>query len=476
MSVLTTSRNDELSYDQISNGRRWFLLILASIGSSIIYAPAYLKAVFYNPLQQALGVTNTELGAVFGAYAIAALICYLPSGIIADKVRMRTLSSVGFLSTGVLTAVYAMLPSLGLLYAVFILMGITTIFIWWGVRYKLVRLVSKEDEYPRRIGLSYGIYGVAGLLIGLVSTAIVAIVGSNLKLGVSIYLWFLAIIILLLGVLSLLFIPKFAGEIKHEEGFHLSEFISAFRNPVVWIAAVSLFFVYFFYTGVTYTTPYMTGILGASLAVTTIVANVRNYGITLLSGPAFGFIANKFKPSTTIMVGSLAFIVALGALMILPEKSSVIVVALILVILLGFIANGSFSVVSAQLTEGKVPLHYFGAATGLLSIIGFLPDTFSSTWFGAIMDGRTLRDGAGNVINDSAGNPIVQASAYQIIFVILIVAAVLGALASLVLFLYLRSKKPTDTPTVEDVDWDAAMAQPVVTPPEFDHSDAARAF
>jgi MFS family permease len=427
---MANSPSDEKSYADLSSGRRWFLLILASIGSSIIYAPAYLKAVFYDPLQKALGVSNTELGAVFGAYAITALICYLPSGILADKVRMRTLSSVGFISTAVLTFVYAMLPSLAVLYVVFILMGVTTILIWWGVRYKLVRLVSKEDEYPKRIGLSYGIYGVAGLLIGLVSTAIVAAVGENLGLGVSIYLYFLSAVILVLGILSLMFIPKFAGEIKTEGGFSLSEFTTAFRDPVVWIAAISLFFVYFYYTGVTYTTPYMTGVLGVSLAAATIVANVRNYGITLLSGPIFGWIANKFRPSVVIAIGSLVFIGALLVMMYLPTGPGVMVVACVLVVLLGFIANGAFGVVSAQLTEGKVPLTYFGAATGLLSIIGFLPDTFSSTWFGAIMDAQT----------DAAGN--VAASAYQQIFWILNGAALLAAVASLGLYLYLRKTRP----------------------------------
>lgn len=428
---MANSTSNEKSYADLSSGRRWFLLILASIGSSIIYAPAYLKAVFYDPLQKALGVTNTELGAVFGAYAITALICYLPSGILADKIRMRTLSSVGFISTAVLTFIYAMLPSLTVLYIVFIAMGVTTILIWWGVRYKLVRLVSKEDEYPKRIGLSYGIYGVAGLLIGLVSTAIVAMVGENLGLGVSIYLYFLSAVILILGILSALFIPKFAGEIKTEGGFSLVEFTQAFRDPVVWIAAISLFFVYFFYTGVTYTTPYMTGVLGVSLAAATIVANVRNYGITLLSGPIFGAIANKFRPSIVIAIGSVVFVGALLVMMYLPSGASVMVIACILVVLLGFIANGAFGVVSAQLTEGKVPLTYFGAATGLLSIIGFLPDTFSSTWFGAIMDAQT----------DAAGN--VAAGAYQQIFWILIGSAVLAALASLGLYLYLRKARPS---------------------------------
>ena len=134
---MVNSLADEKSYADLSSGRRWLLLAIASMGSSIIYAPAYLKAVFYDPLREALGVTNTQLGAVFSAYAITALICYLPSGILADKIRMRTLATVGFTSTALLTFVYATLPSLGVLYAVFVLMGVTTILIWWGVRYKL---------------------------------------------------------------------------------------------------------------------------------------------------------------------------------------------------------------------------------------------------------------------------------------------------------------------------------------------------
>ena len=40
MTASMPSKNTEVTYDQISKGRRWFLLILASIGSSIIYAPA----------------------------------------------------------------------------------------------------------------------------------------------------------------------------------------------------------------------------------------------------------------------------------------------------------------------------------------------------------------------------------------------------------------------------------------------------
>ncbi|MDR0782271.1 MAG: hypothetical protein LBE83_00705, partial [Propionibacteriaceae bacterium] len=169
----------------------------------------------------------------------------------------------------------------------------------------------------------------------------------------------------------------------------------------------------------------------------TIIANVRNYGITLLSGPAFGYIANKFKPSTTIAVGSGLFIAVLAVVRFLPTGTGMVVVAACLVILLGFIANGSFGVVSAQLTEGKVPLHYFGAATGLLSIIGFLPDTFSSIWFGRIMDASANAEG------------VVAASAFHTIFYILMISAALAAFFSIVLYVYIR-RNQNKLDTVDD--------------------------
>ena len=109
MSLLAKSKG-EVTYKELSTLHKWALVVLISMGSSIIYAPMYLKNVFYDPLMQALGATNAYLGLMVSAYGIAAMICYLPSGIVADKFRMRTLAWVGFIATAVLVFVYAMLP------------------------------------------------------------------------------------------------------------------------------------------------------------------------------------------------------------------------------------------------------------------------------------------------------------------------------------------------------------------------------
>lgn len=422
--MLTGLKNEKRASD-LSRGYRIFLLILVSMGSSTIYAPAYLKGVFYDPLMQALGVSNAQLGALLSAYAITATICYLPSGIVADKIRVRTLAWVGFCSTGLLTYVYALLPSFGTLMLIFVGMGFTTILIWWGIRYKLVRLISGEAEYSKNIGLSYGIYGAAGLIVGLANTFIISSLAANIGLAVRTLLIFLGTLILLLGILSFLFIPKFEGEVGSSEKstFDFRSVGIALKSPVVWLAALCMFFVYFFYTGVTYTTPYLQNAIGAPLAVVSIVSVVRTYGITLLSGPIFGWLADKANsPSKIIIAGSLASALGILALVILPAKTSMAVVAAIVIIFLGFIANGTFGIVSGQLTEGKVPLTIFGTATGILSVVGFLPDTFSSTWFGAIMDQK--------------GN-----DAFADIFWINIAAALLAAFAAIALMAYVKRNK-----------------------------------
>lgn len=51
MSLLAKSKG-EVTYRDISTLHKWALVILISMGSSIIYAPMYLKNVFYDPLSK----------------------------------------------------------------------------------------------------------------------------------------------------------------------------------------------------------------------------------------------------------------------------------------------------------------------------------------------------------------------------------------------------------------------------------------
>lgn len=407
MSILAKSKG-EVTYKDLTGFHKWFLIVLISMGSSIIYTPMYLKGVFYDPLMTALGCTNADLGAMVSFYGIVALICYLPSGILADKFRMRTLAWVGFIGTAVLTFLYAMLPSVQMCYVLFGGMGLTSILIWWGTRFKVIRLCCEEDEYPARIGVSYSIYGVAGLVIGMINVAIVAAIPDTTFAMQSVII-FLGVLIAILGVLSFIFIPDFKGEIdKNAKLFSLSEVVTAIKHPGVIWACLAYFFVYLVYMGVTYTTPFMTTCFAAPVAIVSVVGLIRTYGIGLIAGPAAGIFADKLKsPSKSILIFFAASVIVLAAFMIMPREASMVIPIAVLVVVLGFVTYGAFSIGSSPLTEAKVPMSIFGTASGLLSVIGFLPDTFVHTWFGGLIDAQ-------------------GADAFNTIFIALVVFAVLG--------------------------------------------------
>lgn len=384
MSFLAKSKG-EVTYKDLSGIHKWFLIILISMGSSVIYTPMYLKGVFYDPLIQALGASNAELGAMVSLYGITAVICYLPSGIIADKFRMRTLAWVGFIGTAVLTFAYAMLPSITMCYVLFAGMGVTSILIWWGTRFKVIRLCCEEDEYPARIGVSYSIYGAAGLIIGLINVAIVAAFPVPAQ-GVQVLLVFLGVVIAVLGVLSFILIPDFKGEIdKEAKLFSLSDVAEAVKTPGVIWACLAYFCVYCVYQGATYTTPYLTS-LGADPNLVNVAGLIRTYGIGLLAGPVLGVIAARIKSTKTILGCFLLAIVVLAVFIALPQDPSMAIVATCLVVVFGFFTYGAFSIGSSPLSELGIPMRIFGTAVGLLSVIGYVPDVFIHTWYGSMID------------------------------------------------------------------------------------------
>ena len=388
--MLLAKSKGEVTYKDISGLHKWFLVILISMGSSVVYTPMYLKNIFYDPLMQAIGCSNADLGMMVSMYGIAAVVCYLPSGIVADKFRMRTLATVGFVGTAALTFVYAALPSLAVCYIIFLGMGITSILIWWGTRYKVIRLCCEENEYSQKIGISYSIYGLAGLVVGLVNTAIVASFADAVT-GVRVMIVFLGAILLIMGVLSYILIPDFKGEISQNSGlFDLKDAVEAFKWPGVIWAALTMFFVYSVYQGATYTTPYMTQAFGADDTLVNVIGLIRTYGIGLFAGPVVGWLATKIKSASKAMV--ICFLLSIGLLIgfiIMPTTAGVAVVAS-MVVLFGFTTYGAFSVGSSPLSEIKMPMRIFGTATGLLSVIGFMPDMFIHAWYGSMIDAKGL--------------------------------------------------------------------------------------
>ena len=54
MAMLAKSKGD-ITYKDLTGVHKWFIITLISMGSSVVYTPMYLKNIFYDPLQSAIG-------------------------------------------------------------------------------------------------------------------------------------------------------------------------------------------------------------------------------------------------------------------------------------------------------------------------------------------------------------------------------------------------------------------------------------
>lgn len=195
-------------------------------------------------------------------------------------------------------------------------------------------------------------------------------------------------LIALCAVLSFIFIPKFKGEIKKDSqnAFSLREAGEALKNPGVWLAALTMFFIYI---GTTFTTPFMTACLSAPVVVVSLIGTIRSFGVSIISAPLFGIFTKFTKTSPkAIMIGVIGAVICLILLMVCPRTPATIILVAVIVCLLSFVTNGLYGIASGQLADAHIPPHLFGAGVGVVSVIGLMPDAFIHTWFGAIIDAQ----------------------------------------------------------------------------------------
>lgn len=370
----------------LNKRRNMVTLIVISFCAGIIYQVPYLKAVFYDALQEALNVSHTELGSLNTIYGVTAMILYLPGGIIVDKIRMKYLFPISMIACGLLVFWYAALPSLRILQVIYFLLGVFSILTFWSARIKVVRFLSTEENYPTNQGISGSLYALAGLLCSFVALSFMSGNGDSVE-NLKRALIFYGIIYTGFGVLSYFTIPKFDDEIDLTSKFHIHEFVEAIKLPGVWIVAMSTFAIYAIQISIPYTTPYLTNVYLAPVALISAISIIRTYGINVVSAPVAGWIARKAGSTGKVMIlFSACTIVMAGLFMVVPNKQSLVIPVIILSLVAAFFATAMNGVAIVQLNEVGVPKRIFGGASGIVSVIGYIPDVFIYTMYGVWLD------------------------------------------------------------------------------------------
>mgnify|MGYP000677139641 CR=1 FL=1 len=71
--------------------KKYGTLLLLATGAGIIFQLPYIRETFYVPIQNAMNLSNAQMGLLSSGYATMSLFSYFIGGIIADKFSARKL-------------------------------------------------------------------------------------------------------------------------------------------------------------------------------------------------------------------------------------------------------------------------------------------------------------------------------------------------------------------------------------------------
>ena len=84
----------------MSTLRRWMIMLCLCLSGGVIYLLPFLREFYYLPMQEALQLTNTQLGVLMSVFGVTAMISYFPGGWLADKMGPKRLITISMISTG----------------------------------------------------------------------------------------------------------------------------------------------------------------------------------------------------------------------------------------------------------------------------------------------------------------------------------------------------------------------------------------
>lgn len=366
--------------------KKYGTLLLLAAGAGIIFQLPYIRETFYVPIQQAMNLTNAQMGLLSSGYATMATLSYFIGGIVADKFSARKLLTFSFIATGLLGIWFSMFPGFTVCRIIFVLMGITTIITYWSACIKATRMLGDSKEQGRLFGLQEGLRGL--LNAGLIFLMMAAYNHfSDQVLGAAWAIRVCAITVIIIGILNWFFIEDTKTESQTESILDVAKgMLQAMKMPRVWVIVGIIFGAYSIYGLLGYLNTYLVNVYGVSVQTGVTLGAVR-YIIQAFGGVLGGFLADKIGSRIkVIIVGAALLAVSFAGFIILPVSTGLVGVVITNFLIGLFLIYTVRSLYFAIIDDAGIPVEQTGRVSGFVSCLGYTPDIFMYTIVGGWMD------------------------------------------------------------------------------------------
>ena len=197
------------------------------------------------------------------------------------------------------------------------------------------------------------------------------------------------------------------------------------KDGTVWLIALSIFFVYAVYCGLTFFIPFLSNIYALPVALAGIYGILNQYCLKMVGGPIGGLIADKILKSPTkyLFYTFIISVIVLVTFIFLPHESMPVYLGMVCTLGFGTIVFTQRAIFFAPIGEANIKESSTGAAMALGSFIGYAPAMFCFSLYGHILDSYPGMTG------------------YKIVFGLMALFACCGAFASGILIISIKNRK-----------------------------------
>ncbi|KWE59575.1 MFS transporter [Burkholderia sp. MSMB2157WGS] len=362
---------------------RYFQLALLVCAAGAIYPMLYLRQFYQDTMLDLFQISRAQLGYLYSALGTTFLICYLPSGWLADRLPPRYLISFSLVATGALGVAYASAPSYPVLMVIFCGWGVTTGLTFWASVIKRVNTIALPREQGRFFGFLDGGRGLIEALLATASLALFAWLvdarGTSHGGAFQQVVFCYAIVCVALGIVLLT--VKDAGTSsaapadRRARGNLLRDLATLARNRLLWVFAVIVFCGYHLSWATYSISPYLQqkGV-GMSIVAAGFIASLKLW-MRPIGGIGGGFVGDRVGTLNVLCAALLLAALAFVALIVFPSFNQVVLLAGV-VIFIGLLTYAVRGLYWSVLERCDVPAPIKGLAIGVISLLGYSPDVF----------------------------------------------------------------------------------------------------
>lgn len=409
-----------------------FLSVIMS--GQIIYSGfEAFKGTFYNLLMESLGVNNTQMGILFSMIGIS-MFFYVPGGWVNNRFTIKSILCVSMftrLITMLILIIFS--PGFKILTIIAGVWGLTDA-VFWPAVVNGVGLLSGKNNKGVAFGLLESVRRAAEMGMNLLVVGILSMVGGAILAFKGAMLAYTLLLIPMI-YLVIKYVPKnkiVESKVENKNKLALKGLICIMKLPIVWMASLASLTVYWCYIILIFTVPYLQAVFHISTGQAAIFGIINTGAMGVVAGLISGLIADFiFKSSIKMMFTSLMLTgVSLIGVVSLPKTMSMLPINIILLFLFSFSLFLAKGIIMAPLAEIEIAEENKGA---LMSVGSFA--AYASVFWAYALNGKIIDTNA----------PII---AYQKIFTIGAVVAIVGALMSLAV-IYNKKIKQKEASDVE---------------------------